>query len=308
MVHIIKRFYHPGFNNLKKLCLPKCPNNTSSEYYSPVWGNKIQEIQLEKNSFCYNTNDINHYSNLINEFYNNNTIFLPTSHNTPIITAFNSLRNLDSDKFIPKISNKILDDEGVFVNSSENRNELLKILNFSESKKEKDILESAIYGIFSNFGDSIYIANDYLNVGDKFNIIANYPDQVSQREIERCRIAAYSLINGNYPIILDNDINFEGEANIKFIPAMINENNQLYQVCITYNSTRSNTNCINNINKYLQKLNLPLLKEVQLFPRKGMEKYFYHLDTLNKGSVRPADHKISLVSPIVSCLNDSLKD
>ena len=102
--HLI-RYYHPGyqiFNN--KLCLPLCPINNESIYYKPVWGNKIQEIQLNKKNFKYNTDDINLSSKNIDNLLNNNIIYLPTSHNTPIDTALYSCRNLDANKFLSKIS------------------------------------------------------------------------------------------------------------------------------------------------------------------------------------------------------------
>ena len=54
--------------------------------------------------------------------------------------------------------------------------------------REKSFIESAIYGIFSNYGDSIYIANDYLQVSNNHVILSNYPSEISQREIEKCRI------------------------------------------------------------------------------------------------------------------------
>ena len=280
-MNIIKRFYHPGLISDKKLCLPICLEKNKSIYYKHVWGNKIQELQLKQNNtFFYNTNDINKHSKKIKDFYNEDIIFLPSSHNTPLKTSLQSLRNIDSYKFISEIDNNIVNNKGIFINTSENRKSLMNLLNFCYSDNEKDIIKSAIYGIFSNFGDSIYIANDYLSIDKNKIIVSNYPNKVSSREIEKCRIIANSLIYGNYPILLDNHINFEGEANIKYIPAMIYENKKYYQLCFTYNSSRSSTMCINNINEILEKFNLPLLREITLFPKKNLEKYFYHLDCI----------------------------
>ena len=162
----------------------------------------------------------------------------------------------------------ITDNNGVFINNDINKNKLLNLLNLCGTIEEKKIIDSAIYGIFSNYGDSIYIANDYLQVSNNHVILSNYPE-ISQREIEKCRIVAYCLLLGNYPILLDNNINFEGEANIKFIPAqIINKSKNInYQMCISYNSSRSDLKCINNINKYLDKLNLPLLKNINIEPK-----------------------------------------
>jgi hypothetical protein len=289
MIKIFKRYYHPGFSLSKKLCLPLCPNKVSSVYYKPVYGNEIQSFQLKNVNIGYSGNNINFFSNEISKFYNNNVLYIPTSHNTPLRTAFKSLRNIKSDKYlkhIDEIINKqhidriFVDNNGVFINNEYNRIQLLSLINYTETKRELNIVKNAIYGIFSNFGDSIYIANDYLQVGNNNVIIANYPDKVSEREIERCRTVAYSLLNGNYPIILDNETVFEGEANIKFIPAMIYENSKYYQLCFSYNSSRSSTKCIKNINKYLDKLKLPLLKEIKLMPQKNMKNYFYHLDCI----------------------------
>ena len=280
---IAKRYYHPGYSPYRKMALPLCPLNNISKYYKPVWGNKIQEIQLNNKIILYNsyiTNHINIYSKLISNHFNNNVYFLPTSHNTPISTALYSCRNLDANKFLSKIDNTGISVDEVFVNTQENKKKLLSILKYCDNPREYNTLNNAIYGIFSNFADSIYIANDYLQVGKNYLFVCNYPSKASQREIERSRIIATALEYGNMPILLDNHINFEGEANIKYIPAIIEENNQKYQLCLTYNSSRSELECIENMNKYLKKLNVPLLKEIRLHPIKGYEKYFYHQDCI----------------------------
>jgi len=292
MNKVFKRFYHPGYGNynLKKLCLPLCPTNQISKYDKPVHGNKIQELQFKEKIVSYNTNDINYYSHKIKKLFQNNIIYLPTSHNTPIKTALQSCRNIDSNKYIKFLEKlNITNNNGVFINNETNKNKLLYLLNLSNNKYEKNIIESAIYGIFSNYGDSIYIANDYLQVSNNHVIISNYPSQISQREIEKCRIVAYCLLLGNYPILLDNSITFEGEANIKFIPAQIvnMEKNINYQLCISYSSTRSNIDCINNINTYLNKLNLPLLKNINIKPKTYYAEHFYHLDCILNFSVNP---------------------
>ena len=292
MNKVFKRFYHPGYGNynLKKLCLPLCPTNQISKYDKPVHGNKIQELQFKEKIVSYNTNDINYYSHKIKELFQNNIIYLPTSHNTPIKTALQSCRNIDSNKYIKFLEKlNITNNNGVFINNETNKNKLLYLLNLSNNKYEKNIIESAIYGIFSNYGDSIYIANDYLQVSNNHVIISNYPSQISQREIEKCRIVAYCLLLGNYPILLDNSITFEGEANIKFIPAQIvnMEKNINYQLCISYSSSRSNIDCINNINTYLNKLNLPLLKNINIKPKTYYAEHFYHLDCILNFSVNP---------------------
>ena len=172
-----------------------------------------------------------------------------------------------------------MDNNGLFINTEKNRKNVI-LFRFGFGKKNMDIIQTLLYGIFSNYADSIYIANDYLAVGDKYVIISNYPDLVSQREIEKCRIIAYSLLYGNYPILLNRYIKFEGEANIKFIPAYVMEKNQKYQLCLIYDSSRSTLDCISNINKYMKKLNLPLLKGIELKPIKGLETYFYHQDCI----------------------------
>ena len=283
MTTFMKRFYHPGFKLAKKLCLPKCPTGEKSIYFSYVWGNMVQELQLkEKTSqHFYDTDKINYYSNEISKFYNNDVMFIPTSHNTPITTALKSLRKIDTNKFIKKLDSSITDNDGIFINNSENRSKLYHLINHCSNNQEIDIIESAIYGIYSNFGDSIYIANDYLSVDDDKVILANYPDKASSRELERCRVAAYCLLNGNYPIVLDEHIDFEGEANIKYIPAIIQKNGKKEQLCFGYSSSRSCTKSIKNINKYIGRMGLPRLKEICLYPREGLEKYFYHFDCIS---------------------------
>ena len=292
MNKILKRFYHPGYGNFnrKNLCLPLCPNNEISKYDKPVLGNKVQELQFKKNILSYKTDDINYYSQQIGHLFENNITYLPTSHNTPISTALQSCRNINSNKYIKMLETmNITDNNGIFINNDINKNKLLQLLNLCGTIEEKNTIESAIYGIFSNYGDSIYIANDYLQVSNNHVIISNYSAKISQREIEKCRIVAYCLLLGNYPILLDNKFNFEGEANIKFIPAqIINKSENInYQMCISYNSSRSDLKCIDNINKYLEKLNLPLLKNINIEPKFYCKEYFYHLDCILNFSVDP---------------------
>ena len=297
-IKMFKRFYHPGMNGVRKLCLPMCPSNQTSVYYQHVWGNKIQEIQLKGDKDnSYETNDINFYSHGISKFFNDDTVYLPSSHNTPVTTAIRSLRNVDPSKFLTFMEKNgmltsnlsddanLIDYNGVFIDTNKNRDRMMRLLNICQNKREKNIIKNAIFGIFSNFGDSVYIANDFLSVSDDKLVIANYPDKVSGREIERCRIVAYSLLTGNYPIILDKNINFEGEANVKFIPAMVdhhigNGQTDRYQMCFGYDSSRSCTKSIPNINKYLKMMNIPQLKEICLYPDPNVKEYFYHFDCI----------------------------
>jgi len=51
-------------------------------------------------------------------------------------------------------------------------------------------------------------------------------------------------------------------------------------MCLNYDSNRSDSKAIDNINHYLQKLNQPLLAPINLRPRVGTEGYFYHLDCI----------------------------
>lgn len=287
------RFFHPGFNNNSKIALPLCPNNIKCNYYNHVWGNKIQEIQINKEmKNYYKTNEINFYSKEISyhfQKYNQETIFLPTSHNTPVLTALCSCRNLNTitiNFFYSKLLKmNVLDNKKLFINNQPNRQKILSYLNnlLNQNKLNKndhDILTTAMYGIFSNFADSIYIANDYLNVGNNCVIISNYSNKSSQREIEKARIIATMLKYGKYPIILDNNVNFEGEANVKFLPCFIYEDNQKYQLALTYESSRSESSSIANINKYLKKLQIPMITEIRLKPKKGLEEIFYHQDCI----------------------------
>ena len=276
-----KRFFHPGLPQNKKLALPICPENLKCKYYAPVWGNKVQDLQINQQNTYYNTTNINKSTHRISKIFKNETILLPTSHNSSIYTAIYSCRNLDNEKYINIIKKlKVVDENDVFINNLENIEKLLDVLHHVDSSTDKEILKSAFLGIISNFADSIYIANDYLSVSDNHVIISNYPNKVSQREIERSRIIAYNLLLGNYPIVLDNNINFEGEANIKFIPAIIELNKQQFQVCFTYESSRSTMDCISNLNKYLERIGQPLLMPIKLAPKKNLRNYFYHQDCL----------------------------
>ena len=278
---MLRRCYHTGFFKTGKLALPICPSNQVSQYQQSVWGNKVQEIQLKNKIISYENNEINKFSQNISSFYDNKTIFLPTSHNTPIKTLLRSCRKIQSKKYTDYIDNlNITDNYGIYNDNECNRNKLYSLLQLCDSNSEKNVINSAILGILSNSADSIYIANDYIKVSNKHLIISNYPEKVSQREIERCRIVATALHYGHYPILLDKEYDFEGEANIKYIPAIIKENNKKYQLCISYNSSRSSTKCIENINKYLDKLNLPLLLDITLKPKPELETLFYHQDTV----------------------------
>ena len=119
-----------------------CPTNNIIKYDKPVSGNKIQELQFKKNILSYKTDDINYYSHKISDLFKNNTIYLPTSHNTPIITALQSCRNINSNKYI-KIVEKmnITDNDGVFINNDINKNKLLYLLNFCGTIEEKKLLK-----------------------------------------------------------------------------------------------------------------------------------------------------------------------
>ena len=81
---------------------------------------------------------------------------------------------------------------------------------------------------------------------------------------------------GKFPILLDNDVCFEGEANIKFLPIKLKNK----QIAICYDSSRSDTKAIDNINHYLKKLRLPLIDPIILKPKKDKRKDFYHLDCI----------------------------
>ena len=254
----------------------------------------MQENQLKHaQQNQYTTNDINKYSQQIKQFYTptlrverevyKRVQFVPTSHNTPIRTAIASLRNIKADKYLhwldqQSLLNPIVNPDGVFINTPDNRKTLFHMMNLCETHKERHIIEGAIYGIISNYGDSIYIANDYLCIDHDKVILANYPDKASNREIERCRVAAYALLNGNYPLLLDNDVEHEGEANIKFLPAKINNQEQ---ICLSYESSRSTRKSINNINQYMKLFNLPTLKDICLYPRKDKQKMLYHFDCVS---------------------------
>ena len=72
-----RRYFHPGYSQERKLALPKCPSDIDCRYYKPVWGNKIQELQLKNdNLHSYNTSNVNFYSNLILEQRQQCTYFI----------------------------------------------------------------------------------------------------------------------------------------------------------------------------------------------------------------------------------------
>ena len=51
-------------------------------------------------------------------------------------------------------------------------------------------------------------------------------------------------------------------------------------MCISYESSRSSLRCISNINKYLDRINLPLLSTINLSPKHILRSYFYHQDCI----------------------------
>lgn len=284
------RHFHPGLVDNKTICIPLCPTDNKSQYYKHVWGNEVQEKQLATHNYQYATNDVNKFSTAIKEFYAANhpdTIhFVPTSHNTPICTAFRNLRNINPTPYLDWLNHNqhIVDQNGCFINTDDNCSHLLTVVNTGSTENERNVIECVLYGVMSNYGDSIYIANDYLCIDDDKVILANYPDKASNREIERCRVAAYALLNGNYPILLDNHVEHEGEANIKFLPAMLDASmtyphvHGVQQMCLTYQASRSSRECIKNINTYLERFKLPTLYDIHLKPRKGKERALYQLD------------------------------
>lgn len=276
-----RRAFHPGFNESKKIALPLPPKGFECKYYKSVWGNEIQKRQMERNQNGYTTNDVIRTSHEIANFYEKRkqqTVFTPTSHNTPLRFALCSCRNVDYD-LVDQLLRSLgdcLDDSGVFVNTEKNMSKALESLDFIHDLRQKKILESAFYGIFSNFADSIYIANNYLEVGDNYAVVANYPDMASQREVERSRVILFLLQNGKFPIVLQDDVNFEGEANVKFLPAVSDG----LQMAICYESSRSDYNAISDINIHLKKLNVRLIEPIYLNPKKDREEAFYHLDCI----------------------------
>ena len=270
------RHYHPGFSKKNKLALPHVIVDTSCLYYNPVWGNGIQESQLKKGKIGYDTFDINYYSYLI-QTKDPSALFIETCHDQSIQSALASCRKLKKDKFTSFVQKlDIIDDEGVFINNENNREKIKLIKNEAENKVERDILEGVVWGILSNFADSIYIANNYLLLDNNYAIICNYPDKASSREVERKKIIEILLSYGKIPIILDDEINFEGEANIRLLPIKIGDK----RLCLNYHSTRSDPNAINNINKYLRKLGETELLPITLKPKAHKTNQFYHLDCI----------------------------
>ena len=195
MSRIFKRFYHPGYGsyNFKKICLPRCPDNTISKYYKPVWGNKIQEIQLDENEFLYNTNEINYYSTKIRKLFNNQAIYIPTSHNTPVKTALRSCRNLSNlDNYLIKLNVlNITDDDGDHVRKIP-KNKLTYTLNSKISEKLKNV---STLTFVSDLKDTVMLP-DYNLVNTKFTYRLDNDYYINFR-VDNILNEQYQLVN-NY--------------------------------------------------------------------------------------------------------------
>lgn len=277
-----KRFYHPGYlNQTMKIALPLPPKNLMCNYEAPVVGNAIQKLQLQSN-IGYNTNDIISKMDMAKQFYDTNHIeFVPTSHQTPVIIALNSCRNLNKETVDAAMrnlnKNSFIDSNGLLNTEKYSASDILA----SVEGLNSSVLNNAMRGIISNYADSIYIANDYLLVPGNdidYIFVANYPSGAEMRDVERARIVANGLLRGQMPIILDSNINFEGEANIKFLPLKIQCQNKQYQAALTYDSSRSESGAVKQINEYLERLGVASIFEIKLYPRKGIEEILYHQD------------------------------
>lgn len=282
------RFYHPGYYPLgASIALPMPPSSVECTYFSPVWGNGVQEKQLEKGTLGYNTNDIIKRVKQTKSFLEkmgNSVRYVPTSHGSSLFSAIASCPDLEEKTvydFCKEMKfgglSRTVNGKLMFINNEYTRRDTLTLIEKSDySKLEKNVLKHAMLGVFSNFADSIYNANDYLLIYDSVNaryssIVARYPPMVSQRNIERARVVATCLLNGICPLLVK--CNFEGEANIKFFPS-----NSSHLEAIVYDSIRSDVRSVDTINKMLENRGLAPIKGHYIKVAKEYEKDFYHLD------------------------------
>lgn len=311
----IKNSYHTGFHPKATIALPLPPINVNCIYSNYVKGNKIQKIQLKTNNSYKTTTVIEKIfkTALFLKKYERNVVYRPTSHNSSMISALGSCRKLEG-KNIDKIMYEIrdmLDIRGRFINLEENRLNILSIIEKQDmDEDQRTILKRVMDGVFSNYADSIYIANDYLMVEDEekeYIIVANYPNGAEQREIERARIIATGLLYGQYPIILDKDVNFEGEANIKFLPYIFSDNcGKYHQLALSYDSSRSESKTIDSINIFLDKLGIPLIRGINILPKEKYKKIFYHQDCILNFSCNDQIKEVYINKPIESITTDDI--
>ena len=296
--NLFRRFYSPGFSGNHSVALPLAPNDLEVKYHKPVWGNNIQKKQLENNyQNGYNTSIINEYNKEIGTLINNSNdlnrdvVYIPTSHGASVETSLQSCRHIKNKEYYLDLIKEmnVLDRENCFIANDTNIKKILNICDYYKDKSDENEVQSvksAIYGIISNMGDSIYIANDYLLVEDNIAFVANYPSQASQREIEKARVISILLKNGIYPILLPDHINFEGEANIKILPFLVKGIEKNYKLCLNYKASRSELEALVEINKYLTLLGKDNLCPITLYPKPEYELDFYHLDCILNFSFR----------------------
>jgi len=284
------RNYHPGYGPGFAISLPKPPPDEDCYYYEPVWGNGVQRNQLRSGVNSYSTNDVLSKVKKTKEFLEQNgkqVEYVPTSIGSSLFSAIASCPDLqfrEKYKFCEQVEQEgmtIKDNNNLmFNNTPENRTRIIEFIEetYNTNCKMKKVLKSAMFGIFSNFADSIYNANDYLILpkfkkeDNTYAFISRYPSEVSQRNIERARVVATCLWNGIYPIILNND--FEGEANVKYFGKV--KNNK--QNAIVYDSARSKLQVLHEMNSILNKLELPEISSTLVTPKQEFKEQFYHLD------------------------------
>ena len=273
-----------------------------SKYNRPLPGNSIQANQQKLGESGYSTKSVQITCQTILKSYKENgvtTIPWITAHDQRALTGLASLRLSDSvnQAIIETFkSNDLLTKNDKFlVNQSAINRAKEIILNINCSTSDKNRLFGWLNTLSSGYSDSVYIANADLKVvgknGKIYGLIANYSDNHGERSAEEINTVAQLAYHGVYPLFLESEN--EGLANLKeLIGFKIGD--EPYVLCLGINSARSNTNCIEEINKICKHIGAPQFYPIILEPT-DHEK-FYHLDCLISFLTEVIDSKINFKS------------
>ena len=285
----------------------KIPKGVGTCHYKkPVDGNGPQKIQQQKGQMSYDAQTVSEVNDSITKQLLALGVSVKprvTAHAQTLKSALYSLSDIfSSDMLQPVLANcdalNLIDSKGCFINSIKNQDVIKRVVDLLPvDNSQKQLLKDALVGVFNNFADSVYIANDYLLYGQNPTVafVARYPNKAIERNTERVHIVSELLKSGVLPILVNSP--FEGMANLKPLPMQFNMGDQMHTFTIAYESTRSELDCIEEINDNLSKLGLPLIKPFPFRPNDSLKSTYYHMDCAFNFSVHGSIKRIAKPLP-----------
>ena len=281
------------------------------QYKKPVDGNGPQKIQQKKGQMSYDAQAVSQVNDSITKQLLALGVSVKprvTAHAQTLKSALYSLSDIFSGDILqPVLANcealNLVDSKGCFINSTKNQDVFKNIVDLLPvDKKQKQLLNDALVGVFSHYADSVYIANDYLLYGENPTVafVARYPNKAIERNTERVHIVSELLKSGVLPILVNSP--FEGMANLKPLPMQFSMRHQMHTFTIAYESTRSELDCIEEINDHLLKLDLPLIKPFPFRPNNSFKSTYYHMDCAFNFSVHGPIKRITKPLPSFATL------